>query len=153
MIASMDRSDTVRSRRLALLGGQDSGYTLTEVILAIAIVGMAILIVLAAVSGNLSGIQVLKSLDERVALAQQVMEEIESGIASEGRIPDQFSSMVAPVEFPNSTGYSYRVVVSDVLGDAGSIPDLRRVEVYVSRTLDGQSSSLKLCTIVRVYVT
>lgn len=130
--------------------GQDTGYTLTEVVLALAIVGIAVVIVMAAVSGSLSGIQVLKSIDKRVVLAQQVMEEIESGIAAEGSIPSKFSAMAAPEEFSDSIGFSYRVAVSDVTGPAGSIADLKRVEVYVFRTSAGESTALKLSTIVRI---
>jgi prepilin-type N-terminal cleavage/methylation domain-containing protein len=153
MIRSIGRSYTSRNWRFAIPGGRDTGYTLLEVVLAIAIVGVAMLIVLSAVSENMSGIRVLKSLDERITLAQQVIEEIESGIAAEGRIPNKFSSMVAPEVFSSAVDYSYYVAVSDVIGDVGAIADLKRIEVSVFRTSDGQGSSLKLCTIVRTSAT
>lgn len=128
----------------------ECGYSLIEVVVAVAIVGVALVMVLSAVLSNFLAIPVLRSIDERVTLAQRVVEEIESGVTVSGAIPDRYAAMTAPAVFSDKTDYSYQVRVDDVEGSEGVIEDLRRVVVEVFKTKDGPSSSVKLTTIVRI---
>lgn len=128
----------------------ESGYTLIEVILAVAIAGIAILIVLSAVSSNLLGIQVLKTVDDRMVLAQRVIEEVESETAENGFIPLRFASMTEPGVFADATEYSYQVWADDVEIGGETVEDLKRVTVAVYKTADGISRSISLSTVLRI---
>ena len=61
------------------------GFTLIEVVFAAAVLGMSIMVILATVSASLLSLRVMRSIDLRMTLAQQVLEELEAETAVEER--------------------------------------------------------------------
>jgi|GEM_PF-1287858 type II secretory pathway pseudopilin PulG len=126
------------------------GFTLIEVVFAAAVLGMSIMVILATVSASLLSLRVMRSIDLRMTLAQQVLEELEAETAVEGAIPDRFASMSAPQMFEDTPAYSYQVWIDDVSVGGETMCDLRRVKVSVFRTDESMDQAVILVTIVRL---
>lgn len=131
-------------------GLAQDGFTLIEVVFSVVILGLSVMVVVATISGSLLGLRVMQSIDLRMTLAQQVLEELEAETAVEGAIPDRFASMSAPQMFEDTPAYSYQVWIDDVSVGGETMCDLRRVKVSVFRTDESMDQAVILVTIVRL---
>jgi type II secretory pathway pseudopilin PulG len=131
-------------------GVAEDGFTLIEVVFAVAILGMSIMVIVATISGTLLSLRMMQSLDLRMTLAQQILEELEAETAVEGAIPDRFAAMTAPQAFEDAPAYRYQVWIDDVRIGGETLDDLRRAKVCVFRTGEGLDKAVTLVTIVRL---
>lgn len=131
-------------------GLAQDGFTLIEVVFSVVILGLSIMVVVATISGSLLGLRVMQSIDLRMTLAQQVLEELEAETAVEGTVPDRFASMTAPQGFEDTPAYSYQVWIDNVSVGGEVMDDLRRAKVSVFRTGDSPDHAVTLLTILRL---
>lgn len=131
---------------------RDRGYTLIEVVVAMAIVAFALLALMNILSSSIGHIEVLEKVDTRLSLAQGVLESVRGEIVATGDITSFGEGTSSVLTFSSDPDYRYQVAVGSVTIDGSPKDDLKSVKVWVWNAEEGQSKTISLATIVRISV-
>jgi prepilin-type N-terminal cleavage/methylation domain-containing protein len=119
---------------------RSSGYSLLEVVIALALVGFALLVATNALQAHAMAAKRLELRGELLRSAENLLESLRGG-----SVP----LVGGPVELDNPPGFDSGVRVDTFIEvEAGDIPGLKLVTVRATTTLRGRSEELELTTMI-----